>query len=69
MAGMIRNPKTLKATGPPALPKGFKPAAPIKNKKLRALLSGPDLTTSGGAHTVVGRAASLNRKTRGPSHS
>lgn len=33
------------------LPKGFKAAAPIKSKKLRKLLTGPDITTSGGLHT------------------
>jgi hypothetical protein len=39
--------------GASQLPKGFEAASPIKNKKLMELLSGPDITTSGGTHTVV----------------
>jgi len=35
------------------LPKGFEAASPIKNKKLMELLSGPDIATSGGTHSVV----------------
>ena len=33
------------------LPKGFKAASPIKNKRLRELVMGPDITTSGGFNT------------------
>ena len=43
-----------------ALPKGFKAAPPIKNKLLRELLSGPDVTTSGGTHTVANGQPLLN---------
>lgn len=34
------------------LPKGFKAAPPIKNKRLRELVMGPDITTSGGLNTT-----------------
>ena len=45
----------------PALPKGLKAAAPIRNRKLRELLMGPDITTSGGTHTVSNGKPVLKR--------
>jgi hypothetical protein len=52
MAKTARIPRVEKISDAPSLPKGFKAAAPIKNRKLRDLLTGPDITTSGGARTV-----------------
>jgi hypothetical protein len=37
---------------PSTLPKGFEAASAVKNDKLRELLQGPDVTTSGGVHLV-----------------
>jgi hypothetical protein len=52
MAKTARIPRVEKISHAPSLPKGFKAAAPIKNRKLRDLLTGPDITTSGGARSV-----------------
>jgi hypothetical protein len=45
------------------LPKGFEAAAPVKNKKRAGFLSGPDITTSGGTHTVAEGHPLLRRQT------
>jgi len=52
MAKTARIPRAGKIANAPGLPKGFKAAAPITNPKLRELLTGPDITTSGGVRTV-----------------
>jgi len=44
--------KKLPAKKKTPLPKGFKAASPIKNKKLRELVMGPDITISGGFNTI-----------------
>lgn len=36
-----------------SLPAGLEAAPPIDNPKLRQLLDGPDITTSGGVHLVA----------------
>jgi len=45
-----------------SLPKGFEAAPPIKNEKLRELLEGPDITTSGGIHLVSDGQPLLKRQ-------
>jgi len=61
MAKTVRSPRVRKAAKTPALPKGFKAAAPITNPKFRELLLGPDITTSGGTHTVIDGRPVLRR--------
>ena len=53
MPGKIQNVPKRKTRRPAALPRGVKPAPPIRNAKLRALLSGPDITVSGGLNTLM----------------
>jgi len=59
MKGIIRKATRRTTSKAKPLPKGFKAAAPVKNKALRDLLSGPDVA-SGGAHAVVEGRALLN---------
>ncbi len=61
MAKTVRSRPVRKPAKAPALPKGFKAAPPITNPKLRELLLGPDITTSGGTHTVVDGRPILRR--------
>ena len=44
------------------LPKGFKAVPPIKDKRLRELVMGPDITTSGGTNTISDGHPLLNRQ-------
>jgi hypothetical protein len=48
-----------------SLPKGFKAAPPIKNKKLRNLIMGRDITGNGGTNTVSDGHRLLGRQ---PAH-
>lgn len=50
---LMRNPTRKKSELRVAqLPRGLKPVAPPKSRKLRRLMEGEDITTSGGCHTV-----------------
>jgi hypothetical protein len=52
---MLSKPRKLTTKKKPqggSLPKGFKVVAPIKNRKLRDLVMGSDITASGGIHAV-----------------
>jgi hypothetical protein len=61
MLKKIRNSNRQKAPKP--LPKGFKLAVPSKSRKLRRELAEPDITVSGGTHTLSDGQPLLRRHT------
>ena len=61
---MLKKPHNLpKRKSPRPLPKGFKVAPPSKSSKLRRALAEPDITVSGGTHTVSNGRPLLSRQT------
>jgi hypothetical protein len=59
---MLKPVTPIKSKKSRTLPKGLKHAAPIKNPTLLRLLRGPDMTASGGMHTVTETGSPLRKK-------